>query len=88
MRIETEASLSHGDLLLVQIDEETGIDVTNMIQEDAKIECWFQDQFTQLYIIPGIQTDSMVQPKLRKEIRVGTGLCCIFQHRRHSANTE
>ena len=58
----------------VQIHEETGIDVTNMIREDAKIDCWFQDQYTQLYIITGIQTDSMVQPKLRKEIRVGAGL--------------
>ena len=57
----------------LQIHEETGIDVTNMIQENAQIDCWFQDQYTQLFIIPGIQTDSTLQPKLRKEIRVGTG---------------
>ncbi|KAK7116397.1 hypothetical protein V1264_002085 [Littorina saxatilis] len=52
-----------------EVYEETGIDVEKQIHDAQYLDHWFSEQFTRLYIIPGIQTDSAIQPKLRKEIR-------------------
>lgn len=52
-----------------EVEEETGIDITKLIRSDAYVEYTFQDQYTRLYIIPGIRMDTQFQPKLRKEIR-------------------
>ena len=58
----------------VQVYEETGLDIRDLIKEDQFLEAKVGDNLTRMYIIPGVQDSTPFAPKTRKEIRVrGSG---------------
>lgn len=57
-----------------QVIEETGFDVSDLLDRNEFLENYFSDQLTRLYIISGIPLDTKFQPKTRKEIKVGVCL--------------
>lgn len=50
--------------------EETGFDISNLIDKTDYMENYFNDQLTRLYIVPGVPLDTKFKPKTRKEIKV------------------
>lgn len=52
-----------------EVLEETGFDISNLIDENEYIESWINEQLVRLYIICGVQKDTKFQPKTRKEIK-------------------
>ena len=55
---------------MLQVLEETGLDVADLISKSDFIENQLNDQLTRLYIIPGVTLDTHFQPQTRKEIKV------------------
>lgn len=52
-----------------EVLEETGFDISNLIDKNEYIESIINDQLVRLYIISGVQKDTKFQPKTRKEIK-------------------
>ncbi|XP_076625054.1 decapping mRNA 2 isoform X2 [Colletes latitarsis] len=52
-----------------EVLEETGFDISNLINENEYIESVINEQLVRLYIICGVQKDTKFQPKTRKEIK-------------------
>ncbi|XP_046624883.1 m7GpppN-mRNA hydrolase [Neodiprion virginianus] len=52
-----------------EVLEETGFDISNLIDKNEYIESVINDQLVRLYIISGVQKDTKFQPKTRKEIK-------------------
>ncbi|XP_020295379.1 m7GpppN-mRNA hydrolase isoform X2 [Pseudomyrmex gracilis] len=52
-----------------EVLEETGFDISNLIDKNEYIESVINDQVVRLYIISGVQKDTKFQPKTRKEIK-------------------
>ncbi|EZA53268.1 mRNA-decapping enzyme [Ooceraea biroi] len=52
-----------------EVLEETGFDISNLIDKNEYIESVINDQIVRLYIISGVQKDTKFQPKTRKEIK-------------------
>ncbi|KZC12640.1 PREDICTED: m7GpppN-mRNA hydrolase [Dufourea novaeangliae] len=52
-----------------EVLEETGFDISNLIDENEYIESVINEQLLRLYIICGVQKDTKFQPKTRKEIK-------------------
>ncbi|CAK9812146.1 m7GpppN-mRNA hydrolase [Anthophora plagiata] len=52
-----------------EVLEETGFDISNLIDENEYIESVINEQLVRLYIICGVQKDTKFQPKTRKEIK-------------------
>ncbi|XP_012284900.1 m7GpppN-mRNA hydrolase [Orussus abietinus] len=52
-----------------EVLEETGFDISNLIDKNEFIESTINDQLVRLYIISGVQKDTKFQPKTRKEIK-------------------
>ncbi|XP_043794629.1 m7GpppN-mRNA hydrolase [Apis laboriosa] len=52
-----------------EVLEETGFDISNLIDENEYIESTINEQLVRLYIICGVQKDTKFQPKTRKEIK-------------------
>lgn len=52
-----------------EVLEETGFDISNLIDKTEYIESVINDQTVRLYIISGVQKDTKFQPKTRKEIK-------------------
>ncbi|XP_078036437.1 decapping mRNA 2 isoform X2 [Augochlora pura] len=52
-----------------EVLEETGFDISNLIDENEYIESMINEQLVRLYIICGVQKDTKFQPKTRKEIK-------------------
>ncbi|XP_033333049.1 decapping mRNA 2 [Megalopta genalis] len=52
-----------------EVLEETGFDISNLIDENEYIESMINEQLVRLYIISGVQKDTKFQPKTRKEIK-------------------
>jgi mRNA-decapping enzyme subunit 2 len=50
--------------------EETGFDISKLIDNNEYLENHFNDQLSRLYIVPGVPLDTKFKPKTRKEIRV------------------
>eukprot|EP00105_Crassostrea_gigas_P033601 XP_011457038.1 PREDICTED: m7GpppN-mRNA hydrolase [Crassostrea gigas] len=61
--------ISHLISYVHKVDEETGFDITPMIDKNEFIENYFNDQLSRLYIIKGVGLDTKFQPKTRKEIK-------------------
>ena len=57
-------------IILIQVHEETGFDVSTMINKDDFLENRMNEQLTRLYIIKDVPLDTKFQPKTRKEIKV------------------
>lgn len=57
---------------VLQVFEETGYDVSRLIDKDVYLENKMNDQQTRLYIIENVPLDTKFQPKTRKEIKVIT----------------
>ncbi|XP_033208327.1 m7GpppN-mRNA hydrolase isoform X2 [Belonocnema kinseyi] len=52
-----------------EVLEETGFDISNLIDKNEYIESIINDQLVRLYIISGVQKDTKFQPLTRKEIK-------------------
>lgn len=52
-----------------EVLEETGFDISNLIDKNEYIESVINDQLVRLYIISGVQKDTKFQPLTRKEIK-------------------
>ncbi|XP_011499101.1 PREDICTED: m7GpppN-mRNA hydrolase [Ceratosolen solmsi marchali] len=52
-----------------EVLEETGFDISNLIDKNEYIESVINDQLVRLYLIYGVQKDTKFQPKTRKEIK-------------------
>ena len=50
--------------------EETGFDVTSMLEKEDYLENKLNDQVSRLYIVQNVPLDTKFQPKTRKEIKV------------------
>lgn len=57
------------DCAIREVYEETGFDITPLIDKNEFIENFFNDQLSRLYIITGVGLDTKFQPKTRKEIK-------------------
>lgn len=54
--------------------EETGFDVSNLLNQSDYIELIFGEQRVRLYIIGGVKDDTAFAPLTKKEISVCNGL--------------
>lgn len=52
-----------------EVLEETGFDISDIIDKNEYIESNINDQVLRLYIISGVQENTKFQPKTRKEIK-------------------
>lgn len=57
-------------LLQIQVLEESGFDVTKLLNKDEYIELVFGQQRVRLYIIAGVKDDTAFAPQTKKEISV------------------
>ena len=54
--------------------EETGFDISSLINENDYIETTFNEQLARLYIVPGVPKDAKFEPQTRGEIKVSYAL--------------
>lgn len=59
----------------MQVLEETGFDVSKLINKDEYIEAIFGQQRVRLYIIAGVKDDTAFAPLTKKEISVCDDFC-------------
>lgn len=60
----------HKNIVLpFQVLEETGFDISSLINPNDYIESLIHEQTVRLYIIGGIQRDTKFEPKTRNEIK-------------------
>ncbi|KFM60363.1 mRNA-decapping enzyme 2, partial [Stegodyphus mimosarum] len=52
-----------------EVMEETGFDISHLIDKNAYLEHHFNDQLIRLYIIAGVPSNARFQPRTRKEIK-------------------
>lgn len=57
------------DCAVREVLEETGFDISSLIDKDEYIDNHFNDQLTRLYIITGVPRDVNFHPKTRNEIK-------------------
>ena len=50
--------------------EETGFDISDLIDREEYIEYKMNEQLTRLYLVPGVSQDTQFAPRTRKEIKV------------------
>jgi len=56
--------------MLWQVMEETGFDISDMVNHDLFLECRVNEQLSRLYIVPGVPLNTNFQAKTRNEIKV------------------
>ena len=66
--------------IYLQVHEETGFDISTMINKDDFLENRLNEQLTRLYIIKNVPLDTKFQPKTRKEIKVCLHLFCVYNN--------
>lgn len=54
----------------IQVLEETGFDVSGLLNKDEYIEVIFGQQRVRLYIVSGVKDDTAFAPLTKKEISV------------------
>ncbi|ESP00663.1 hypothetical protein LOTGIDRAFT_112447 [Lottia gigantea] len=52
-----------------EVMEETGLDISQLIDKNVFLESQMNGQLIRLYIVPGVSLDTHFQPKTRKEIK-------------------
>lgn len=57
-------------MLYIQVLEETGFDISPLLDKTEYLEHYFNDQLIRLYIITGVPPNVKFHPKTRKEIKV------------------
>ena len=55
---------------LHQVLEETGFDISTLVNQEDFLECRVNDQLSRLYIVPGVPLNTKFQAKTRNEIKV------------------
>ena len=50
--------------------EETGFDISELINQEQFLECRINEQLSRLYIVPGVPLGTKFQAKTRNEIKV------------------
>jgi len=58
------------DCAIREVHEETGFDLTGMVEANDKIDINIREQDMRLYIAPGVPEDTEFAPRTRKEISV------------------
>lgn len=66
-------------LWVAQVQEETGFDVSKLLNKDEFIEKIFGQQRVRLYIIAGVRDDTAFAPQTKKEISVCYSFVNKFQ---------
>jgi mRNA-decapping enzyme subunit 2 len=61
---------NYDQLLLLQVLEETGFDIADLIDLNEYIDFKMHEQLTRLYLVPNIPMDTTFQPRTRNEIKV------------------
>ncbi|XP_055679290.1 m7GpppN-mRNA hydrolase [Lutzomyia longipalpis] len=56
-----------------EVFEETGFDISHLIQAADFFESTFNDQFTRLYVVSNVPKDTVFTPRTRNEIK-----CCVW----------
>uniref|UniRef100_A0A1L8DFX5 m7GpppN-mRNA hydrolase n=1 Tax=Nyssomyia neivai TaxID=330878 RepID=A0A1L8DFX5_9DIPT len=56
-----------------EVFEETGFDISHLIQANDFFESTFNDQFTRLYVVRNVPRDTVFTPRTRNEIK-----CCMW----------
>ena len=67
----------------IQVLEETGFDVSGLLNKDEYIEVIFGQQRVRLYIVSGVKDDTVFAPLTKKEISVCVSLddkCNLLVH--------
>lgn len=64
----------------VQVYEETGFDIRELIKDEYYLEYQSQDneRASRMYIIPGVPEETEFKPRVRKEIRVNVYVYCLY----------
>ncbi|XP_049938674.1 m7GpppN-mRNA hydrolase [Schistocerca serialis cubense] len=52
-----------------EVFEETGFDISTMVNENEYIESTINEQYVRLYIVGGVKKDTVFKPRTRKEIK-------------------
>ena len=50
--------------------EETGFDISELVNREEFLECRINEQLSRLYIVPGVPLSTKFQAKTRNEIKV------------------
>ena len=50
--------------------EETGFDISSLIDREEYIEYKMNEQLSRLYLVPGVSKETEFAPRTRKEIKV------------------
>jgi len=50
--------------------EETGFDISELVNDEEYLECRINEQISRLYIVPGVPLNTKFQAKTRNEIKV------------------
>lgn len=58
----------------MQVLEETGFDVSKLLQKEQYLEMTFGQQRVRLYIIAGVKEDASFAPQTKKEISVSENI--------------
>lgn len=68
-------------VMCVQVYEETGFDIRELIKDEHYLEYQSQDneRASRMYIIPGVPEETEFKPRVRKEIRVN--VCSLSVHK-------
>lgn len=57
-------------MLLAQVQEEIGFDISKLVDEKDYLEVKFGDQRVRLFIVSGVKDDTVFAPQTKKEISV------------------
>ena len=65
-------------LCVKQVLEETGFDISNLIDREEYIEYKMHEQLSRLYLVPGVSKETAFAPRTRKEIKVLLTICGMY----------
>jgi len=57
--------------------EETGFDITELVNHEEFLECRINEQLSRLYIVTGVPLNTKFQAKTRNEIKVRSAVFCL-----------
>ena len=59
----------------LQVLEETGFDISDLIDPNEFVEYKLNEQQSRLYVVQNVPMNSKFMPRTRREIRVSTSKC-------------
>ena len=61
-----------------QVLEETGFDISELVNHEEYLECRVNEQLSRLYIVPGVPLGTQFRAKTRNEIKVNRHHCLLL----------